>query len=139
MIRVILFCLRSVVALILVGVALVMILGSGRSRTEREAADEISGRAPVAGDVGLESDWGRREAASKRRLVSRVPELGMPGHVLREEFDRRARLFRSVNPRLFDSPEWPEQLWLLMARDLSLEESPSVYPWKRDGMGTARP
>jgi hypothetical protein len=138
-IRLILFCLRSIVAVILVVVALVVILGGGRVRTDPRAGNEISGKVSVARDIGLESDWGQREALSKRKLVTRVPELGVPGHVLREEFDRRARLFRSVNPRLFDSPEWPEQLWLLMARDLSVEETPLDYPWKRDGMGSARP
>lgn len=139
MIRLILFCLRSIVAVILVVVALVLISGGGSVRTDREAENEISGKASDARDIRLESDWGQREAISKQKLVLRVPELGVPGHVLREEFDRRARLFRSVNPRLFDSPEWPEQLWLLMARDLSVEENPLIYPWKRDGMGTARP
>lgn len=139
MIRLILFCLRSIVAVILVVVALVLISGGGSVRTNREAENEISGKASDARDIRLESDWGQREAISKQKLVLRVPELGVPGHVLREEFDRRARLFRSVNPRLFDSPEWPEQLWLLMARDLSVEENPLIYPWKRDGMGTARP
>lgn len=139
MIRLILFCLRSIVAVILVVVALVLISGGGSVRTDREAENEISGKASDARDIRLESDWGQREAISKQKLVLRVPELGVPGHVLREEFDRRARLFRSVNPRLFDSPEWPEQLWLLMARDLSVEANPLIYPWKRDGMGTARP
>lgn len=139
MIRLILFCLRSIVAVILIVVALVLISGGGSVRTDREAENEISGKASDARDIRLESDWGQREAISKQKLVLRVPELGVPGHVLREEFDRRARLFRSVNPRLFDSPEWPEQIWLLMARDLSVEENPLIYPWKRDGMGTARP
>jgi len=138
-IRLILFCLRSIVAVILIVVALVLISGGGRVRTNREAENEISGKASDARDIRFESDWGQREAISKQKLVLRVPELGVPGHVLREEFDRRVRLFRSVNPRLFDSPEWPEQLWLLMARDLSVEETPLAYPWKRDGMRTARP
>ena len=126
-------------AVILIVVALVLISGGGSVRTNREAENEISGKASDARDIRLESDWAQREAISKQKLVLRVPELGVPGHVLREEFDRRARLFRSVNPRLFDSPEWPEQLWLLMARDLSVEETPLAYPWKRDGMRTARP
>ena len=126
-------------AVILIVVALVLISGGGSVRTDREAENEISGKASDARDIRLESDWGQREAISKQKLVLRVPELGVPGHVLRDEFDRRARLFRSVNPRLFDSPEWPEQLWLLMARDLSVEANPLIYPWKRDGMGTARP
>lgn len=139
MIRLILFCLRSIVAVILIVVALVLISGGGSVRTNREAENEISGKASDARDIRLESDWAQREAISKQKLVLRVPELGVPGHVLREEFDRRVRLFRSVNPRLFDSPEWPEQLWLLMARDLSVEETPLAYPWKRDGMRTARP
>lgn len=139
MIRFLLFCLRSVVALIVVGVALMMVLGGGRERLDLEGGNERAARGLIRQSDGAGSEWGRREAISKRKLVSSVPELGVPGHALREEFDRRARLFRSVNPSFFDSPEWPEQLWLLMARDLSLEDRAADYPWKRNGMGSARP
>jgi hypothetical protein len=63
----------------------------------------------------------------------------VPGNALREEFDRRARLFREYNPEFFNEPEWPERLWELMARDLSLQDLGVEYPWKRDGMRVARP
>ena len=138
MIRFILFCVRLIVGVILMGVALVLVVGVVHERGDLEGGkvpsegSNVKTRPPLA-------DWGRRESESKRKLVGRVPELGLPRHALREEFDRRARLFRSVNPAFFDSPEWPEQLWALMARDLSLEEPSMRYPWKRDGMGSARP
>lgn len=139
MIRFFLWCLRVAVVVILTGVALLMMLGGRRDPVELEGAIERSGKGPRASEIGTNSELARREAMSKKKLVSSVPELGVSGHALREEFDRRARLFRSVNPRFFDSPEWPEQLWRLMARDLSLEERGVVYPWKSDGMGSARP
>lgn len=139
MIRLFLFCFRSAVAVILMGVAVVIVFGGGQERVEREGVKESSGRVPAPRNSEEGGDWSRREAASKQKLVMSVPELGLPGHGLREEFDRRARLFRSVNPAFFDSPEWPERLWELMVRDLSLKERSVGYPWKPDGMGSARP
>lgn len=121
------------------GVLMSVRLNRGTLREEGESG--ASSPRVTGGEVGGlgGEDWRHREADSKRRLVSLVPSLGVPGNVLREEFDRRARLFRQYNPEFFNEPEWPERLWELMARDLSLQDLGVEYPWKRDGMRVARP
>jgi hypothetical protein len=135
--RLVLFIFRATVFAGLLVVALSVVLSTRLNRGPIQ--EEAGGTALVSLGGGSGTVWLEREVASKRRVVASAPSLGVPGNALREEFDRRARLFREYNPEFFNAPDWPERLWDLMARDLSLQDSRAEYPWKRDGMRVARP
>jgi hypothetical protein len=59
--------------------------------------------------------------ASKKRAVVKYPELGVRDTAVNREFVRRCKLIQSADPSFFETPDWPERLADLMARDLSLD------------------
>ena len=59
--------------------------------------------------------------ASKKQAVAKYPELGVRDTAVNREFVRRCKLLQSADPSFFESPDWPERLADLMARDLSLD------------------
>jgi hypothetical protein len=59
--------------------------------------------------------------ASKKRAVARYPELGVRDTAVNREFIRRYKILQSANPSFMESPDWPETLADMMARDLSLD------------------
>ena len=59
--------------------------------------------------------------ASKKRAVARYPELGVRDTAVNREFIRRYKILQSANPSFLESPDWPETLADMMARDLSLD------------------
>lgn len=59
--------------------------------------------------------------ASKKQAVVKYPELGVRDTAVNREFVRRCKLLQSADPSFFESPDWPERLADLMARDLSLD------------------
>lgn len=71
-----------------------------------------------------EGTFEERVEASKRWAVARYPELAVEGTAVNREYIRRHKLYRTVNPVFFESPDWPLQLADMLARDIGLDARP---------------
>ena len=85
---------------------------------EKDAPKPERGRA-LKGMAQVQ--FAERVEASKKRAVARYPELGVRDTAVNREFIRRYKILQSANPSFMESPDWPETLADMMARDLSLD------------------